>query len=475
MNLRLGSASVVITPEKPKGLALGGYGDRKKYCQGVHDDLYARIQYFRWGDHDKSQMILISLDLIGINSNVLDFFIRRISDRHNVPYDHIVIACTHTHSGFESLGVLGPGKLGFTGIFTSRLKTRVLFEMFKKIEGALTIAIKNLTPVIMGHQQLTLNSLIAINRRKPQRVAVPAINIVKFTTLDGGLVSVIINTPIHATILPGSNYLMSADWIGQFIIRLGNLLADGKVKFQNGTEIFINFFNGAQGNIIPFKPAYLDISAENSLRSAKLLTKKKFCADPASRPENDFAATKRYGYFLADKIGPRITDIECSPVKEIKFGQSRFLIPLFGVPRGNRLKDVLSHLKNSVSKSVLLLLLKLEHSVINPFLNLVRKNGNEYIQGRISAVKIEELLMITSPGEMFYEIGQDIRQRIAKNSLQREEKILILGLANDYMSYLFPLAAYYKGGYEPVFQFAPRAGILVRRELGKLGLELVKQ
>ncbi|MBD3353433.1 MAG: hypothetical protein GF364_18265, partial [Candidatus Lokiarchaeota archaeon] len=471
-SLYIGNASVPITPDNPKGLALGGYGDRDDYCTGVHDDLFARISYFKWDKHADTQIILISLDLVGINSSVLNFFLNKISKQFSIQKEHILISCTHTHSGFESLGTLAPGILGgFGGILKSRLRTDVMIKIFKKVFKGIELAKNNLIRVKIGFKKLYLEDLIAFNRRKPQKPINKPINIMKFTDYAGNLVSIICCIGIHGTILKGNNSLISAEWMGVLVKELGSRLEENPLKYQNEKGVFVNFFIGAEGNVAPFTYTGLDFKNTDNLNIIYHKIRKLKAESRDILPNSNFEFMKAYGIFLASKIAEALDEIVCMQINEIRVIERRFYIPLYGIPRSNKIKDLLFYFKDIFLKKLFRFLFTMLHSVIVPLFNPIKYKKKYHIETSVKAIGFDEIIMLTSPGELFNEIEEEIYEYIREQiDPELEKKTFIIGFANDYASYLFPLEEYFKGGYENEFQFAPLAGALVKKEMKKAAI-----
>src|SRR5690349_21141204 len=102
-NFLAGAASRIITPrlgEQPVFLA-GFQGDRR--ATAIHSELYARALALRL---DERAFVLVACDLIGLGlPDVQD--IRAMLAGRDVDAE-LVVACTHTHSGPDTIGLWGP-------------------------------------------------------------------------------------------------------------------------------------------------------------------------------------------------------------------------------------------------------------------------------------------------------------------------------------------------------------------------------
>lgn len=104
--MRAGAARADITPEDVRNTYVAGFGMSKR-AKGVHMPLQATAVYIEADDGDG--VVLVSLDLVGL----LKVWIDRIRDRvTRIAGDRVVVACTHTHAGPDTLGYWGPSIFG---------------------------------------------------------------------------------------------------------------------------------------------------------------------------------------------------------------------------------------------------------------------------------------------------------------------------------------------------------------------------
>ena len=102
MPVQIGYAQAVITPSLARSIFLAGFG-RNRRAVSVHDDLYARalalVQNGRY-------LIVVALDLIGLHRAQCAAIAQRVAAQ--IPGAQMLIACTHTHHGPDTLGLWGP-------------------------------------------------------------------------------------------------------------------------------------------------------------------------------------------------------------------------------------------------------------------------------------------------------------------------------------------------------------------------------
>ena len=77
-------------------------GDDIRPAQEVHDELYATSLAVTVED---KTLLLVSLDLVGFWVHYMNPIKRRVEQELGVPFENIIIACTHTHAGPDSVGL----------------------------------------------------------------------------------------------------------------------------------------------------------------------------------------------------------------------------------------------------------------------------------------------------------------------------------------------------------------------------------
>jgi hypothetical protein len=90
------AASVEIDITPPIGVKLAGYGARTEASRGIHDPLKAQVLQIKIGD---SSTLIITMDLLGIQTHFSDKLRGIIHQETEIPEDHILLTCSHTHSG----------------------------------------------------------------------------------------------------------------------------------------------------------------------------------------------------------------------------------------------------------------------------------------------------------------------------------------------------------------------------------------
>ncbi len=99
--LKAGVAQIDISPEK--GLELAGYPHYPRNNTGVHDPLFAACLYVFDGS---TELAMVTLDLLFFSKRHVAEVRRRVQAVCGIPGDHVMISCSHTHSGPWAAGRL---------------------------------------------------------------------------------------------------------------------------------------------------------------------------------------------------------------------------------------------------------------------------------------------------------------------------------------------------------------------------------
>lgn len=231
--LLAGWASEDITPEP--GIPMGGYWGRKSGATGVHDRLKAKALAFADGE---GQAALVALDLVGLDAATVRQVRDRVRERTGIRGDHLMVCCSHTHSGpltvpFRGMGEADEGYL-------ARLRDTVV-RLVEEAAGS-----RRPARLVYGK----VPARVGINRREVRRPGEtvlgenpvgPAAGYahVLGVEAEGGR-AVLFSHACHAVVLGSDNHLISGDFAGA---------AARHVEAQTGGVAL--FVNGACGDINP--------------------------------------------------------------------------------------------------------------------------------------------------------------------------------------------------------------------------------
>lgn len=164
---RAGTARVAITPKQPTWMA--GYGSRTAPSEGAIHDLWAKALVLDDGSGPKAA--LVTLDLCGIG-RALSLKIRdRLKAELGIERDHVVLSCSHTHSG----PVVGDNLISMYPMNDAQRKVVADYAKFLEdsIVAITTQAASSLEPAKLTWG--TGRADFAVNRRNNKEPEVPAL------------------------------------------------------------------------------------------------------------------------------------------------------------------------------------------------------------------------------------------------------------------------------------------------------------
>src|SRR5262245_22377258 len=92
---KVGVAKVDITPDH--AVRLNGFGFRRTESEGGYQKLHARALAIE--DGSKSPVVLMTVDVLGIPTDVYDQLAKRLEKKAGLKKDRLAITATHTHTG----------------------------------------------------------------------------------------------------------------------------------------------------------------------------------------------------------------------------------------------------------------------------------------------------------------------------------------------------------------------------------------
>ena len=397
--LQIGWASKDITPDKPVWLC--GYAARTKKSDGAHDPLFAKTCYLSDG---KMEAALISCDLIAL-SYEQEQTIRRMT-KECCGVENIVVAATHTHSG--------PGTCQQLEFTPGTLDQVWIDNVLERIAESVSLAKQAAQPGTI-YVASSVVPEVAKNRRTGETVTDAELRVLWAENLSGEVSGIMVNYACHATILDSSNYLISADF--------PYYLCEGLQKrFQGAVAMF---FNGACGDL------NIGYSADSSALGVDM--------------------GELRGYRNAEKMAAHILEgvwrAMQSPVQlapELIFRRIPLRFPMRDdMPDRQAILNEMDELKRSGLRDINAKTRQIYLSCLFTQVKTYCADSLNHLDGESVILCIGNALIVTIPGELFCEIGIQI-----KNIFSEKHIPLLFGYANGYFGYLPTRKAFIAGGYE---------------------------
>ncbi len=389
--LMAGVARRIISP--PKGIYLIGYGDRLWGNRGIHDDLTATALTV---DDGGAQAVIIAADLLCINEHI----VQRVQDEVG---DHVVICCSHTHSG----------PIVYANRRSPRRNRHYIDYLVAQLSDVVREARENAQPASLAWGSSEAH--IAVNRRQrmpdgsieigvdPEGVVDRSLGIVQVQTLDGQTLANLINYACHNVVLEPKNLLVSADWAGAMRRRVETI-----------TGVPLLYLQGCTADLNP----------------------------DHEWGDDDWEGVERLGGEVAERVLESLDALTPFEGAPIKFASAEVWLPL-------EAKAQTSH-PPSTYKSVLSEIAGIPQFLVDPILNMrypwkstiEAREGVWQIPMKLNILRVGELALVALGMEVFNEIGLAIKAN------SPTANTMVASVSNGCVGYLPTAAEHTLGGYE---------------------------
>jgi len=401
--LRIGIARASITP--PVGIELAGYAGRAP-STGIRDDLYATAAVFAYG---RSRVAVVSLDLLHIGAPYAAAVARTVRERSGVPANHVLLCCTHTHYGPDTRSDDGDPRTSDVAAYLANLRYT--------IAGTVNMAAANATPAVahVGRAQC----LAGINRRerRPDGTIILGRNpagpidremvALRVESPDGEPLACIVNFACHGTSQTNVGREISSDFVDS---------AREMVEVELGAPLV--FLQGACGNINP------------SVRGS----------DAPVRAGRLVGAAALEAWETAE--GVHATPLRFASC-ELELPHRQYETVEQAEQAVGDLEDQLSHHQETGAQPSMIRYLAWRLEAARTALGSASTGDPAPpIRSHLSALRLGEVAILATPGEIFTEIGRTIKDRSPL------PHTLFLGYTNDSIGYVPVPEAYPEGGYE---------------------------
>ena len=222
--MRAGAASLDITPTKPEGLFLAGFGSGRT-ALGVLDPLEVGALYL---ESEGTEVALVTVDCIGLNMPAVRAIRQRVEGLDDAS---IIVAATHTHSAPDTIGMWGPAFLGLlpkaSGVDDAWME-EVITTAAKAIEQARAEA----EPARLKAATLPVAAEWTRNDRKGGGRYDDAVALA-LDAEDGRRIATLLNFASHPEALWTDNRLISAEHPGYFRAQM-RALTEGTPLYFSG-------------------------------------------------------------------------------------------------------------------------------------------------------------------------------------------------------------------------------------------------
>jgi len=424
MAFKTGFGRVDITPFL--GVGLSGYFTYR-FCTGYLDPLYATALAIEGEGKDGKDVkaLIYSVDCAGMPLSFIEPIITKISNVCDVPFDSIIITCTHTHTGPSFVG--GDSDDGYNDFLVRRLCDVGRMAISDLTDSEISVGapgkaegLSFVRRYLMKDGSVRTNPGINNpNVAKPLGTPDTEVQAV-YVKREGRDDIVLVQFQTHPDVIGGCK--ASSDWPG-FVRKF---VEEGK----SGVKCM--FFNGAQGDT-----NHID-----------------------TFPTESSPFIKYKGYELSRYMGRTVADAALASIGDLKPSDKCSV----GTFRENVPCKIREFSPEELAESK-----KLLESVDGPEyrgatmedlgrFSLARKIV-KYSQYKVFdlpmfGVSFGNVVFVSVPGEPFTEIGRQIKKH-AKEETRAFGACFVCCCSNGYQSY-FPTLDAFSGGYEAVgCVFAP--------------------
>lgn len=450
--LLLGTARAVITP--PVGSELSGFAARTAPMRGVHDDLYARALAWSSGGASSpaSTVVLLTLDVIGLDRHVVGMIRGRITARTGIADENIAVTTTHTHGGPPVM----EGRLG------GHVDGTYLGFLIDTAAGAALAAVDAVGPVTarytLGHE-----SQVGKNRRIAGGPMDPDVPVLRFDAPDGSVRALLVSYACHPVTLGTDNLLATADYPGYVVRTLESLYPGAHVQFVTGCCGQINTGHVAQDSVSGRGMGRR--TYEECARLGRAIAGAALQASEHGAPPGGEALATAFEEHGNGKVSARRRVVE---------------LPLQSAPAPEELRTQAEIWRAEAER--------LERSDAPAGDVLLRHAWARWaeataedphpahsVAAEVMVLALGGIRLVLLPGEAFVEFGHEIKRRAGRKAL------MVAAYANGNPGYIPHRSAYAQGGYEVTEAyrfygypagFAPEAGELLVEEALRLVAEL---
>ena len=424
--LEIGFGKATITP--PLGTPLGGYENRKFNATGIHDDVYAHCILFRETQSDLT-IVLIICDLLWVNYEFSDAIKLQVEEitQGRVKAKNVIIHANHVHSSQRIEGGLN--------FYYRRIKKPHNFDkgwylkigvpyLQRAIASSVYGALMDLKPAILKCGWSLTN--VGFNRREndiaAQEVDHELFGLIALKENDklipSNIRGIFYNLAVHCVALGQSNYLISADWPHWTSEKIRD-------QYHLPWNTHIIFGQGAAGNINPFNCKF-------------------------GQEDRTLQDAAEVGYKVAHDLSQALKEDQLI----------RIVDPQNPCDLQHITQEIYVEVKD-LKKSLLYRLLNLW------FIGLIKQNGKLSLKIRIHLIKVNNLLIITTPGEPFGEFAIEIKKAVREHNPNFQP--VFLELTDGAIAYITTRDSYYNGkGYEATLAGSPETGYEIVKTIKKI-------
>ena len=399
--MNLGFSKELISPKVPCD-SIG----KEKRATRIHDDLFVRVMI----EKENKINIFLFYDLIAIDEYFINILKKKLK-KNSIYYDNLTISCIHTHSAKGgTLNTRDKDSIlyGTEDIFR-KIDEEYMDFVFEKTIRAIDDAQKNIKEYEIYTKEF-IAAGIGKNRNSIEKESDERVLIFKFVSKEDKII--LFNFSCHPTVLPIENKDISSDLIHGLY-----------KKFENDFSLVL-FANGPAGDI-----------------STRFTRKKRDYEEIYRLIDIIYSEYEKVDFKKIDSLKEEIKITDFKIKLEIRKPKNKEVI-LENINRyEEELKDAKKRENNSKEIRYIESLIEGENNELN---YLSSYSGKDFIDLDIKIMDFFGKLIITIPGELYYELGKKLVDKY---------NAYFFTYTNGYLMYICNMEAYDKGYYEASSSF----------------------
>lgn len=388
MGTLLAGVSVTdITP--PLGVELSGYGYYlERRCDGVRDPLYSKALVV---DDGKERVAIVANDLIGLDQETVRTIRKQVEEETGIPPDHVLLACSHTHSGPATIYLRGCGEVDaeYVRMLTRKMAGGVVDACGKMERVSISIG--------RGREEK-----MSFNRMVQRGTVDPEVGLLRIDRTQGPPMAFVANFSAHAVTFRGDNTKVSRDYPGA--------TADVIERVFLGSSLL--FLQGSCGDVNPSN-AFI------------------------GRPD-------QAGMILAGALLKITASIRKMEEPCLSAGSRMIRLPLV-IPEEETVRRELDENRVKLKQGGLSLTEERQSRFLaeaaESTLRRMADHPEEYLETEIQAIRIGEALLMVHPSELFTTFGLQIKEG------SPAQDTFVVGYANDFVGYIPDEGDFDRRGY----------------------------
>jgi neutral ceramidase len=416
--------------QRDDGADLDLYGKTFLKSEGVHSRLYSKAHVFDDGD---TQLATVFVDLGGVPGELHQAVADRLADR-GLPIDRseLLVSASHTHGG--------PGEIfpyqGYALLGGGELDPRVFGLVADQITASIVEAWEDKQPAEIAVGQVELEDATT-NRAEAAHTEVhddhagePHVDetarVIRVDAKSGEPIGIVTQFAAHGTVVGADDLFFTADNQGVAYRLVERGVAALSPSVDSTDDVVVGYLNGAEGDVSPNGDGdtFFEQVEDAGQRQAGPILREWLRLDGELTSDVDLDTRFKFTCFCGQQVDYRDGSERLSPIPILGAGGT--------TPEPVRVPG---------------------HGDKTPLLggpglvpNVVRLQVVEVSAGE------DDHLFATMPGEPTMAAGLAIEEAIANlDSASDVDTVDVVGLANDYVSYMTRVPEYEVQAYEGTF------------------------